>query len=88
MHSCTRSLNDSNSQAVYNENHVLVLAQMHNFKQGVIYLYERANMYNEILEYHMERNEYADILLACKRHGYGNTVLSLPLSRVPALMRV
>jgi hypothetical protein len=57
-------------QAKYNENHVLVLAQMHNFKAGVIFLYERANMYNEILEYHMERNEYQDILFACKRHGY------------------
>jgi len=48
----------------------LVLAKMYDFKPGLLYLYERNKLFQEILQYYMDNNEYANLLLACKKYGY------------------
>lgn len=35
----------------------------------MLYLYEKNGMYQRILQYHMDNNEYASILDTCKRYG-------------------
>ncbi|TRY90571.1 hypothetical protein DNTS_018353 [Danionella cerebrum] len=47
----------------------LVLCQMHNFKEGVLYLYEKGKLYQQIMHYHMQNEEYGKVVEACKRHG-------------------
>uniref|UniRef100_A0A3P8YJ81 Vacuolar protein sorting-associated protein 11 homolog n=1 Tax=Esox lucius TaxID=8010 RepID=A0A3P8YJ81_ESOLU len=47
----------------------LVLCQMHNFKEGVLYLYEKGKLYQQIMHYHMQNEEYSKVVEACKRYG-------------------
>ncbi|KAK3522019.1 hypothetical protein QTP70_021383 [Hemibagrus guttatus] len=47
----------------------LVLCQMHNFKEGVLYLYEKGKLYQQIMHYHMQNEEYSKVVDACKRYG-------------------
>uniref|UniRef100_A0A3B3RJX0 Vacuolar protein sorting-associated protein 11 homolog n=1 Tax=Paramormyrops kingsleyae TaxID=1676925 RepID=A0A3B3RJX0_9TELE len=47
----------------------LVLCQMHNFKEGVLYLYEKGKLYQQIMHYHMQNEEYGQVVEACKRYG-------------------
>ncbi|CAG5986498.1 unnamed protein product [Menidia menidia] len=47
----------------------LVLCQMHNFKEGVLYLYEKGKLYQQIVHYHMQNEEYEKVVEACKRYG-------------------
>uniref|UniRef100_A0A3Q2QIU7 Vacuolar protein sorting-associated protein 11 homolog n=1 Tax=Fundulus heteroclitus TaxID=8078 RepID=A0A3Q2QIU7_FUNHE len=47
----------------------LVLCQMHNFKEGVLYLYEKGKLYQQIMHYHMQNEEYGKVVDACKRYG-------------------
>ncbi|XP_028322374.1 vacuolar protein sorting-associated protein 11 homolog [Gouania willdenowi] len=47
----------------------LVLCQMHNFKEGVLYLYEKGKLYQQIMHYHMQNEEYSKVVDACKRFG-------------------
>ncbi|KAG5843853.1 hypothetical protein ANANG_G00155300 [Anguilla anguilla] len=47
----------------------LVLCQMHNFKEGVLYLYEKGKLYQQIMHYHMQNEEYGKVVEACKRYG-------------------
>ncbi|XP_071804394.1 vacuolar protein sorting-associated protein 11 homolog [Asterias amurensis] len=47
----------------------LVLCQMHNFKKGILFLYEKSKLYQQILHYHMENNEYDQVIDCCKRYG-------------------
>lgn len=39
------------TQATYDLDHALVLAQMHDFKDGILYLYEKAGLYVEIIRF-------------------------------------
>lgn len=57
------------SEASYDLDHALVLAQMHDFKDGILYLYEKALLFQQILQYHMEHNDYEQVMDTCKRHG-------------------
>jgi hypothetical protein len=59
----------TNPNAKYDEGQALVLCQMYNFKGGLLYLYEKLKMYGDIVEFHMENNEYDLILKACKKYG-------------------
>jgi gas vesicle protein len=54
---------------LYDMNLALVICQLHNFKAGMLYLYEKNGMYQRILQYHMNNNEYTSILDTCKRYG-------------------
>uniref|UniRef100_A0A8C9U302 Vacuolar protein sorting-associated protein 11 homolog n=1 Tax=Scleropages formosus TaxID=113540 RepID=A0A8C9U302_SCLFO len=47
----------------------LVLCQMHSFKEGVLYLYEKGKLYQQIMHYHMQNEEYGKVVEACKRYG-------------------
>ena len=35
----------------------------------MLFLYEKNGMYQRILQYHMDNNEYMNILDTCKRYG-------------------
>ncbi|XP_071483682.1 vacuolar protein sorting-associated protein 11 homolog [Diadema antillarum] len=56
-------------EARYDIDQALVLCQMHSFQKGILYLYEKAQLYQQILHYHMEHNSYDQIIDACKRYG-------------------
>ncbi|XP_077448668.1 vacuolar protein sorting-associated protein 11 homolog isoform X1 [Stigmatopora argus] len=47
----------------------LVLCQMHNFKEGILYLYEKGKLYQQIMHYHMQNEVYDKVVEACKRYG-------------------
>ncbi|XP_036368498.1 vacuolar protein sorting-associated protein 11 homolog isoform X3 [Octopus sinensis] len=57
------------SKAGYDINQALVLCQMHNFTAGILYLYEKAELYEQILRYHMDHDEYGQVINTCKRFG-------------------
>jgi len=59
-----------NPGSKYDDDHALCLVQMFDFKPGMLYLYEKLKLYNEIVQHHMETNEYAAILGACKKFGH------------------
>ena len=59
----------TNTESKYDLDHAMVLAQMHNFKRGILYLYEKAKSYQQILRYHMEHDEYDAIVQDCEKHG-------------------
>lgn len=58
----------SNSSS-YDMSLALVICQLHQFKAGILYLYEKNGMYQRILQYHMDHNDYINILDTCKRYG-------------------
>ena len=60
---------DSFQQAVFDDHHALALCRQYNFKEGILFLYKRQKMFNEIIEYHMDNNEYKELIVACKQHG-------------------
>ncbi|CAI8032330.1 Vacuolar protein sorting-associated protein 11 homolog [Geodia barretti] len=55
--------------ATFDLDHALVLAQIHDFKSGILFLYEKAGLFQQILQYHMEHNDYQSVMATCKRHG-------------------
>lgn len=59
----------SNVNANYDIDLALVLCRNQKFKEGLIFLYEKLHLYNEIIEYYMENNEYDLIIKACKKYG-------------------
>lgn len=58
-----------NPAAKYDDDHVLCLVQMFDFKPGMLFLYEKLKLYTEIVQHHMENNEYPAIMAACKKFG-------------------
>ncbi|XP_064651834.1 vacuolar protein sorting-associated protein 11 homolog [Lineus longissimus] len=58
-----------NPDAGYDVNQALVLCQMNDFKSGILYLYEKAKLYQQILRYHIEHNEYTHVIDTCKKFG-------------------
>lgn len=63
-----------NQEISYDKNQALVICQTHNFSPGVLYLYEDAKMYRQILRYQMLQNDgKGDIeaaLACCRRCGH------------------
>ncbi|KAG9482527.1 hypothetical protein GDO78_011285 [Eleutherodactylus coqui] len=47
----------------------LVLCQMHNFQKGVLYLYEQGKLFQQIMHYHMQNDQYQEVIEACKLYG-------------------
>uniref|UniRef100_A0A8C5PSQ7 Vacuolar protein sorting-associated protein 11 homolog n=1 Tax=Leptobrachium leishanense TaxID=445787 RepID=A0A8C5PSQ7_9ANUR len=47
----------------------LVLCQMHNFQNGVLYLYEQGKLFQQIMHYHMQNDQYQEVIEACERYG-------------------
>ncbi|CAB4024642.1 vacuolar sorting-associated 11 homolog, partial [Paramuricea clavata] len=49
--------------------HAMVLAQMHNFKAGILLLYEKSKLFPQILRYHMEHDEHVNVIDTCRNYG-------------------
>ncbi|KAI9088717.1 hypothetical protein DFS34DRAFT_708836 [Phlyctochytrium arcticum] len=64
-----------NGNAPYDADHALVLCKMHNFGEGVLYLYERMSLHKDILRQHMETDDYASVIATCNTHGDGDPSL-------------
>eukprot|EP00656_Telonema_subtile_P049410 TRINITY_DN6137_c0_g1_i5.p1 TRINITY_DN6137_c0_g1~~TRINITY_DN6137_c0_g1_i5.p1 ORF type:complete len:345 (-),score=118.79 TRINITY_DN6137_c0_g1_i5:234-1268(-) len=43
--------------------------QMFDFKPGMLFMYEKLKLYTEIVQHHMETNQYTAIMAACKKFG-------------------
>jgi len=53
-------------QAKYDVDHALVLCKMYKFEKGVVYLYEKLKLFNEIVQHYMEAKNHAQIIKAAK----------------------
>ncbi|XP_046856298.1 vacuolar protein sorting-associated protein 11 homolog [Xenia sp. Carnegie-2017] len=49
--------------------HAMVLSQMHNFKAGILLLYEKSKLFHQILRYHMEHDEHVNVMETCRKYG-------------------
>ena len=65
------------SNAKYNSDHVLVLCQLHNFHPGTLYLYEKKQLYGEILKHHIQHQNVAAAVATCRKFGDQNPGLWL-----------
>ncbi|KAF5277458.1 hypothetical protein FQA39_LY18488 [Lamprigera yunnana] len=59
-----------NSEIKYNKPQALVVCHMHNFSEGVLYLYEEEKLYQQILRYHIAQGDSNSILMCCRRFGH------------------
>jgi len=59
----------------YDEGIALCLCQMQGFKAGTLYLYEKMTLYNEILLFYFENNEYKNILQICMKLAKTDPIL-------------
>ena len=53
----------------YDREHALVLVQTHNFREGILYLYESLELYQDILQYYMDIGDKDEVINTCKRFG-------------------
>ncbi|XP_015915607.2 vacuolar protein sorting-associated protein 11 homolog [Parasteatoda tepidariorum] len=58
-----------NSDASYSINQALVLCQMSDFKPGILHLYEKAKLYQQIIFYHIENRDFEAIMRTCELFG-------------------
>ncbi|KAH9095721.1 hypothetical protein LEN26_017769 [Aphanomyces euteiches] len=66
-----------NPRVKYDEDHALILMQMHGLKQGKRYLYQKLHMYHMLLQHHMEEGDDQAVLDQVKQHGESNSNLWL-----------
>jgi len=56
--------------ASYSPEQALVLCELHRFTEGILYLYEdKMKLYNEILQFYMNKFDYHSVIVTCRRHG-------------------
>ncbi|XP_028966352.1 vacuolar protein sorting-associated protein 11 homolog [Galendromus occidentalis] len=53
----------------YDTDLALGLCQINNFKQGILHLYEKAELYHQILSFYTEKQAYNSIIDVCTRFG-------------------
>ena len=53
----------------YDNDHALVLCQMHDFLRGTLHLYERKGLHSQILKLHIELNDVEAALDTCRKFG-------------------
>lgn len=58
-----------NPEARYDIDQAMILSQMNSFKPGVLHLYERAKLYQQILSYYMEHYDNENVIKTCERFG-------------------
>ncbi|GAB6019030.1 Vacuolar protein sorting-associated protein 11 [Chamberlinius hualienensis] len=56
-------------EASYDMEHCLALCQVNNFRPGLLLLYEKAKLYQQILHYHMDYADHSGVILACNKYG-------------------
>lgn len=54
----------------YDTNQALVLCQLKKFDEGIVYLYEKTEMYTDILRFWMEKQETDKVIEAVRKYGY------------------
>ena len=62
----------SSPKLSYDNDHALILCQLHNFLKGTLYLYERKELHHQILKIHMEMNNVDEALKTCRQFGPQN----------------
>ncbi|XP_050309231.1 vacuolar protein sorting-associated protein 11 homolog isoform X2 [Anthonomus grandis grandis] len=55
--------------------HALVVCNMHSFSKGILYLYEEQKLYQQILRYHIAKNDPTSVLECCTRFGHQEPTL-------------
>ncbi|XP_011305315.1 vacuolar protein sorting-associated protein 11 homolog [Fopius arisanus] len=58
------------SEACFDRDQILVLCHQHNFRKGVLFLYEERKLYQEILQFHLRERDDENVLGTCKRFGH------------------
>ncbi|XP_070156564.1 vacuolar protein sorting-associated protein 11 homolog isoform X1 [Polyergus mexicanus] len=59
-----------NSEAHYDKDQILILCHQHNFRKGLLFLYEESKLYQEILRFHLREGDSEQVLATCKRFGH------------------
>nr|CAD7202335.1 unnamed protein product [Timema douglasi] len=59
-----------NSEANYDKDQTLILCQIHNFRSGILYLYEESKLYQHIVQYHIRQRDYKAVVASCRRFGH------------------
>ncbi|XP_015430212.1 PREDICTED: vacuolar protein sorting-associated protein 11 homolog [Dufourea novaeangliae] len=59
-----------NSEACYDKDQILILCHQHNFRRGLLFLYEESKLYQEILRFHLREGDSEQVLATCKRFGH------------------
>jgi hypothetical protein len=62
-------------QAQFDADHALMLCQMHNYRPGLLRLYELTHMYDEILRLHMAASDHRAVSQTCQRYGEAQPAL-------------
>jgi len=63
------------SQNKFETDQAAILCQVHDFRAGILYLYESAGLYQQILRYHMDHGSFDHVLATCRRYGEKDSVL-------------
>ncbi|KAK0086649.1 hypothetical protein PV325_013769 [Microctonus aethiopoides] len=58
------------SEASCDKDQILILCHQHNFRRGLLFLYEERKLYQEILQYHLREGDDDAVLATCKRFGH------------------
>lgn len=58
------------SEACCDKDQILILCHQHNFRRGLLFLYEERKLYQEILQYHLREGDDDAVLATCKRFGH------------------
>lgn len=57
------------ADAKYEVEQAMILCQMNHFDAGMLYLYERAKLFKQILKYFIDSNDQIKVLETCERYG-------------------
>lgn len=68
--------------AGYDNDQALVLIQMHNFKDGLLFLYEKLHMYTMMIKYYLASDETTKVIELCKQYGTEDSSLWIQLLTV------
>ncbi|EFC37451.1 hypothetical protein NAEGRDRAFT_81916 [Naegleria gruberi] len=56
-------------QSNYDKEHVLVLVQSQNFKEGVLKIYDTLGLHYYIIQYYMEQRDYKNVIASVNQYG-------------------
>ena len=71
-----------NPNACYDVDQALVLVQMHDFKDGLLFLYRKLHMYSMMIKYYLSSNETTKVIELCKEYGREDSSLWIQLLTV------
>lgn len=62
-------LKEPDYESKYDQNHLLILFKMYRFSPGIVYLCEKMNLREELLNFYIENRDHNRVLELCKQHG-------------------